>query len=503
MYSLFKKYYLLLFGLIYIFFSTNNSTLDAWFFAAQVKNNGDIFQPHHLLYNAFSYCILQILIFCKVSVDVLFLMKIINAIFAILILWLLKKIIQELHINISLKEQYIYSVFIGFSFSFWRFSTENETYIIPIFFSLLASFYFLKYQLFSKNKYLIISSLMASLACLFHQIHFWWWLGLLLGLLFFDKNITTKIYRKVFLFIFPALLVPFIYFLVLYQRQGNVSMQIFIQFIFHDFYSGDAYTSFSIMNFVMTGINIIRSFIQIHGLILALIKTNILWITPAILASIFFIYGLFKIEIEKNKNINYSFIKTHIIVVLFHILFAIYAVGNVEFMVMIPLLVILTIVQLYKINIKSISLFALSLFIWNFAYGIFPNYYYDLQQEGSLVRRVVNQPNDLFVIADKTSIENKIYYQTGRLLSSNLKSIPTHIIAKHRNIHQLKFQIDSTLQASGRVYTDALHRQTVFSRASLIFEEKDSLFFSSYSKQTLIDSTQTLLGKSYLIEISR
>ena len=55
-----------------------------------------------------------------------------------------------------------------------RYVTEGETYIIPLFFSLMASYGA------SRKQSAFGCSMLAALACLFHQIHVFWWMGLAL-----------------------------------------------------------------------------------------------------------------------------------------------------------------------------------------------------------------------------------------------------------------------------------------------------------------------------------
>ena len=58
-----KKYILIIISgiiLFYLLFPTNNSTLDAYGYAASIKYGFDLFKPHHLFYNVFLYVINKI-----------------------------------------------------------------------------------------------------------------------------------------------------------------------------------------------------------------------------------------------------------------------------------------------------------------------------------------------------------------------------------------------------------------------------------------------------------
>jgi len=62
----------------YLFFPTNNSSLDAYYYAGNVKFVDNLFSPHHLLYNAFLYIIIHPIRQLFNNVDILLLSKIIN-----------------------------------------------------------------------------------------------------------------------------------------------------------------------------------------------------------------------------------------------------------------------------------------------------------------------------------------------------------------------------------------------------------------------------------------
>lgn len=70
---------------------------------------------------------------------------------------------------------------VGSSFGMLRFATENETYILPLLFSLLASRSWWRAVLENKYRQWVAAGAWAAVAALFHQIHAFWWLALLLG----------------------------------------------------------------------------------------------------------------------------------------------------------------------------------------------------------------------------------------------------------------------------------------------------------------------------------
>ena len=167
----------MLLGVIYLLLPNINHLGDSYGYGASVKYGVDLFQPHHLLYTWINY--LSYNCICRfVSIDALRFMQALNAVGAICCLFVLRKIvlIQTGDLN---KANWL-SIFVGCSFGVMRFAVEAEVYIFPIFFSLLSSILFVKYVVEKQSSYLpFLSGIMATLSCLFHQIHLFWGIGVL------------------------------------------------------------------------------------------------------------------------------------------------------------------------------------------------------------------------------------------------------------------------------------------------------------------------------------
>ncbi len=116
----------------YLLLSSNNQSLDAWEYAQNVKQEVDLFKAHHLLYNWFMYSLKSFPLF--EGLDTMKFMQFINGVFALISLYVLFRILFVLLADKS-KAQ-IWTILVGSSFAVLRYATENETYIIPIFFLL-------------------------------------------------------------------------------------------------------------------------------------------------------------------------------------------------------------------------------------------------------------------------------------------------------------------------------------------------------------------------------
>ena len=190
---------LIIIFIIYFLFPSNNLSLDSYGYGYSVKYGVELFSAHHLLYNFFNHNIYLVVSSVFSGIDALKLMQATNALFSLLSLLVVRQLIVKQSHNIYRAN--VWTFFIAASFGVMRFSVEAETYIIPIFFSLISTYFYFEYLKEKKISLLILCSFFISLACLFHQIHIFWGIGFFIGLLF-----TSKL-KHVFIFSAPTLLV--------------------------------------------------------------------------------------------------------------------------------------------------------------------------------------------------------------------------------------------------------------------------------------------------------
>lgn len=484
-----RRLVFILIFLLYILFPTNNSSLDSYAYAGYVKYNYYLFTPHHLFSNVIIYILLLPFKYLNVNINILLFSKLVNSFFQIINLFIFYKILT--FIKFKEKTKLLYILILAFSFSLWRYGTENETYIIPISFSLLGSFYFLKNLKKIKTHYIILSSLFGVIACLFHQIHFFWWFSLLFGFFLYKKSFKT-----LFLYLIPTLLVPLSYILVVifYEKQELTLFNI-QYFVFHDLYEGSVMTDFGWKGFFFQIINTIRTYFQIHANIYFLIKNNWLYVFPLILC-LFVSYKLFKLFrtdkklIVKKDNHLKIFTRIHIIIFIANFLFAFYNAGNIEFMVMLPFLLIIYISNKYNINDKIFELLVILLFVWNFSYAIFPNYYYNYYNDMELVNYMTENKEKTFIVKNHTTI-SQYFYKTG---ISNPKNI--FLIDK---INQE--QIDKIIKVDGEIYTDIINKPEIFNKIKMT-SNYQRISFNDYKKEEIF-SYKGFYGKSSIIKITK
>ena len=127
---------IILLTLSYCLLPSENCSADALCYAADARYGNNLFQPHHLLYTYFNH-VLYRWVSAFAEVDALRFMALVNSLFAGAGLWVLYKLL-------GLRQQRLTpllgTLFLGCSFGYMRFSVEAEAYIIPLFFSLLASY---------------------------------------------------------------------------------------------------------------------------------------------------------------------------------------------------------------------------------------------------------------------------------------------------------------------------------------------------------------------------
>jgi len=473
---------------LYLIFPSGLSTTDGWFSAASIKYCGELFHPHHLLYNSLG------LIFTwlpsRMGIDILSTMKILNALFAFLVLIVIQEILFKF--DISEKQVVLVSCLTGFSFSILRYATENETYIVPLFFALLASLNWVNFLKEKKNKFALYSGLFASLAVLFHQTYIFWWIGLMAAIIIEKKK------RAALLYFLVSLTGPIVYLSVILATVGSGWKNI-LNFIMGAF-RGSASLGITVQGLYLSVINFIRSFAQMHGYMFNMIKANILFAVPGLASIVFVLLAILRLPEKIRTNVSHKFSTIHILLLVLQFIFAVLSFGNAEFMVMIPVLVFMLIPFYTVNNEKFLTRIAIALAVWNVSYGLLPLHYKNQAPERFLCKTAMEDKNLIIIASDDQLLKSMLYYETG---DNNIKSImksPASLNLRGDNQAILAGVIDSALNKGIKIETNCLDEQAI-SRQSIIEGNKNTTFFSNY-KTSLIRSWKQITGiKSiYLIE---
>ncbi|WP_205501091.1 glycosyltransferase family 39 protein [Rufibacter psychrotolerans] len=453
-------------GLVYAAFPTQNSTSDAYDYAACVKWQVDLWQPHHLLYNITGLGAYTLVHRLGLPVAPLELMQFLNSLFAGASLWVLWRIIAPRQKSRAVQAGLL--LLAGASLGTLRYATENETYIIPLFFSLLGSYFWATFQESGQKRHLLWSSFWAAWACLYHQIHFFWWLGLLLHFLLDQK----RSWKLALWFVVPALVVPLGYAVVM-ELQGMPLLQAH-RFIFLDFYKGEVETTVTYQHFLLTGISLVRTFFEVHGRQYYLVQQNVLYILPA-LGTLLLLGKACLLLLPAKPRLSLptsAFCRTHGLILLLHLLFAWFAVGNAEFMVMVPWLLALLLSCSHKLQARPLLFAGLGLFIWNMAYAVGPNYGYTYANFACTRAYVQRQPQATLLLADKNAFDAYLFYHTGQYSPRAFEiSAPTPVLEQ---------AIAEATREARPVVTDFAPQSPLLNRAWLLWSTDRQEFFSRY-----------------------
>ncbi len=473
------KLLLLILPLCYLLLPNNNQTLDSWGYASYVKYGEGLFQAHHLIYNWFMYH-LKLFPGLNNSLDTMKFMQFINGLFSIFSLLFLY--LTLLNTNNCKNKSLSWTILVGCTFSLLRYGTENETYILPIFFSIIASYFLsLYFKQTSELKWLFFSGLAAAISCLFHQIHFFWWLAILLGLFIFS---TENRIKKSILFLLPAIVVPVTYGLVIrYSLEKELELNNILSYVFEYYYSENADTEFGAINLIMTPISFFRTFYQVHGNIINLILAKpVLSACSFTLSSYFFYKFLFPLKLRSKFNTNNLFTNIHLLAFLLQFGFAFYSHGNAEFMVMLPFLMAIFLSDMFTISNNKLISLALSMLIWNLSFAIFPNHFYNYHNNQEIIKVINAYPDKKFILEERQKINLQYRYEYDEDISE-----------------RIFFKMDIVnKKETGVFYTDILTKKTPFNRGSITLNNNTNL---NYTVIRSVENIQSFYGNYSVDEI--
>lgn len=457
---------------LYIFLPFQFSTLDGYGYAVCVQHAERLFAPHHLLYNASNYCIYALLNFAGISVNAMILMKLVNAFFALAALFVLALLLERKNPNSSSTIWWI--IFAGLSFGTLRFATDVETYIMPTVFSLLGSYILYKNENNLKLHNIVAASFFAAFACLFHQIHFFWWLALFIYVFRIKKG-----FKYLMAYIIPAFIVPFAYICVLvFYNHSALSISSFFQFIFHDYLNGQADIVVGFKGILLTVINACRTIFQIHGYLLGLMHVYpILFASVVVSTLILIVLSIKKVFLVRLKKTNEIFPFVHLLLVIMQFLFAALSDGNAEFMAVL-VFQIPFVFSFYFINYQHcIKYFALAILVWNISFAAIPMHFADMEGDKKLVDFMHQQPDALYVLKNRPKADNMLRFYYNDIVT--VEKAPSTFFPDSIK-HALALRIDSFIENNKIVYTDAIENNAVISRESMLLD-LDTAFMQQWN----------------------
>lgn len=463
-----SKVVLILFLILYIVFPSGFSTTDSWNYAASIKHSGEVFHPYHLLYNTLGY------LFCYIPVisgaDTLVWLKVMNAIFAVLTIMLVQIILRSL--GKGERTVVTVSCIAGFSFSLMRYATENETYIVPLLLAITATYFYIRYVNSGNIRSSLYAGMFASIAVLFHLTYIFWWASLMTGF------IAVRKLKPLIWYLLVSLIVPVTYLAAIYFDSGNLYPETVAGFVFGDL-NRNAHFGLSFTGLFLSVVNLIRSFIQVHGYMLNMIRTDFLFVVPGIVTLVLFTLSLFVLPSGRQNFKGMKVSGVLILIIVLQFLFSVISAGNAEFMVMIPVLSFILVPVLFIDCEKFLVRVMAGMLIWNLSYGIIPLNIDTSGPEQYLCEKAVPGKSVMVVAADDQLLQSMVYYNNGKCSSENIFKSPAVMEISGLNTKSLESLVDSALKAGMDIYTDCIGRKAI-SRASILEGSTNSRFFTKY-----------------------
>jgi hypothetical protein len=419
------KISLLILGLLAIklIFQPCEFTGDSYGYACEIIK-GDWISGHHLLHKYFIGFVWKVAQFLGIFADPLQVGFWLNAGFGALSLTILNNILNLK--NFSVHSRFYWVLFVASCFVFVRYSSENETYIFPIFFTLLGW-----YQQLQKKAWFAL--LFYLIAVGFHQsylivcIPLIWNPAICLQTKTSNKTLDLSSFFEPHGYNFNGLMRTSVFVLLVfggYLFAAYVYDRTLINLFLQDVQSGLVQTTPNIKNLVFGSINSVRIFIQIHGeLQYQIANTWPIWVgVIGIISYIVYVIHQLKQPFQTETHVeSNSFIDSNslpnswvsvgaVLSLIFTWLFAIYSVGNLEFMVFIPFLLVLIDSEFSRPNILllnthkrlnqspksfqkiqpifTIQRLSIFLFIWNFSVYTLPHSIYSTQNLNGLIHKI-------------------------------------------------------------------------------------------------------------------
>ncbi|MBC7447250.1 MAG: hypothetical protein H7330_04265 [Hymenobacteraceae bacterium] len=432
---------------------TANATLDAWYYAACVRWQQDVYLPHHLLYNALGIAWVRLL---PGEVDVRLGLTALNALLYGAILLALRPLLRAAGAPPETVAPWL--LVVGSTFGLLRFATENEAYLAPLLCSVLASGAWAKWarsEHSGHSGWLVLAGALAAGACLLHQLHVWWWLAL--GLSTWWGR--PRRWRATLLYAAPALLVPLAYVLAAGHAGFPRTVAGLTRFVLHDYVVNEITPTLGGKTLLLTGINLLRTLGQAHGSTLLLLQRwPVLAVVPVAVGALLWQARRAWIARRDFPTTSQRLIwRSHALALGLHGAFAAANDGNAEFMVMLPVLGAILAVGGGHWRPQGLKLAGAALLLWNLTFGLLPTHFLRMNASAALAARVRATPSAYWLLTDQHLTENRLIYDTGRFQWPRLRAAPTALVRRDGGDARVFRQwLTAELLAARVVYTDAL-----------------------------------------------
>ena len=504
---------------------TRNSTADAWAYAAQVRYGHELLLPHHLWHSAAGWAWVHALGALGRHPDALAALKLLNALAAGALLAALGGLLRRVGGAAAPVAAWLLAV--GGSFGLLRFATENETYVLPLLASVLASAAWARALDApagrARVRLLLLAGTWAAVGALLHQVHFWWWLGLLAGSWWGPPAGRAAAaaaapaaggapWRRALWFGLPAaLLWPLAYAAALPAWGLPLTPDALWHFGLHDYYSGTAGHGPLGHGLLLTGIGLVRTLGQVHGYLGPLLRR---WPALALVAAGCAALGFYALATARRARRTEPLpvrptptgrraAAVHALIFGLQLAFAAVSDGNAEFMVMLPALAAVVAVGTGGARWpgRAVAAAGGALLAWNLAFGLLPLHFLVFQNTAPLLACLRARPRARLLLADPNLLLNQWYYQTGRPAPPpQVLPAPARLVQRLGGPGPARAWLNAQRQAGHPVYTDLVGNDRPFDRARLTTGAADAALVAGLAAVKM-DSAATFFGPYYLSEL--
>lgn len=469
--------------IIYLLFLSINPVSDAYSYAYSSLWGEDMLRPHHLLYCLWGRVVLKL--FAFTAIEPITLLQISNALVAGGCLLVLRRIIKR----INSEEKFIASsiLFCGACFGFIRFATDNECYMVPLFFSLLAIYYVQKFLIRNTYSRLLKATISLVFACLFHQLAIIVWLPVAI-LLLLNRN-----KKYILCFLAVSLAIPLVYALSVYLISGSVSVTSTINFALTDYVNGTAQMPQLKQVLMLSIVSLVRTFVQVHGYMFEFAKDNLaVSIVVCTLVLCFLVFGVVAFTKDKHRTLKLFherlFVRFVWVLLIAIFAFAAFSNGNAEFMSLIPFLIII-LHAYYFSSFKPAFLFGIAILLWNMMFALYPLGRIKMTPQEDIALLSRKYENAVFVLRNKNMVENICLYKWGKNLNVTLKHA-------HKYTEE---QYISDKEEGKIIITDIIGGEESLNRASLT--EQIGFGFENVKKRKILLRFSSPMCKRIVCEV--
>jgi hypothetical protein len=467
--------------LVYYFFPSHEPETDSYSIASAIKNKQPLIYPHHLLFKFIPYGFISLLkLFSPKNFEVIEALRVYNVLIgsfnAVLIFLILKKTTYNHFISLLLL-----CFLIVFGHGIWRFSSVLEVYATLIFFILLSIL------MYEYKKY-TLSIFIGIIGLFIHQLAILWLISLFISLIIFKKRFNYLITFIIGIFVF--LFIAYYAFLSIEYLYPNYS---FLEFNLYSYLHHQGSFKIEFQDLVLLVVNSLRSlyFIDLSFIQNLSLYQKILYFLLITISLSSFLFTFLK----NIKNIN----NNYFIYLIFIIVFGFMSKGNAEFLILIPLIVVLCFCSLnVSLNPKILFLALLPMLIVNI-WGVYyhkshPKPYHKLYEFAK------KNKDSKLITQYAPQLLNISEYYDGKP-NRNIMLSPSNYLMRYGenltyydSVNKLITQYD--------VFTDCIASNNLKDRTGLVEGKINYAFFNRY----LLKEAKTLenFGKDYsLIRIEK